>query len=162
MSKTRELDSHSVMSVPVPRLRNSGGAPPPGLSSIKSATPPQMKPVVSVTMTSGTREIITSSPLTAPIAAPATRIAAASASASPKLALLIVLAASTFATAMTDPIERSIPPEITTMACAAAAQASGNAAIATDWASNKLNVGWIATVAAKNRISSAGIPKSAG
>ena len=50
---------------------------------------------------------------------------------------------------MTDPIDRSIPPEITTTACAAAAQANGNAAIATDCASNELNAGWIATVAAR-------------
>ena len=138
------------------------GAPPPGFSRISSATPPQMKPVVSVTMTSGTRETTTRSPLIAPIAAPAARIATASKSASPKLASFIVLAASTFATAMTDPIERSIPPEITTTACAAAAQASGNAAIATDCASNELNVGWIATVAARKTINSAGMPNSAG
>ena len=52
-----------------------------------------------------------------------------------------MLAASTFATAMTDPIDRSIPPEITTTACAAAAQANGNAAIATDCASNESNAG---------------------
>ena len=41
----------------------------------------------------------TRSPLIAPMAPPATRIAAASKSASPKLASFIVLAASTFATA---------------------------------------------------------------
>ena len=40
---------------------------------ISSATPPQMKPVVSVTTTSGTREQTTIRPLIAPIAAPATK-----------------------------------------------------------------------------------------
>ena len=100
--------------------------------------------------------------MTAPIAAPAIRIATASKSASPKLASFIVLAASTFATAMTDPIDRSIPPEITTTACAAAAQANGNAAIATDCASNESNAGWIATVAARKTINSTGMPNSAG
>ena len=140
-SRISEFDSHSVMNVPVPRLRNSGGAPPPGFSSISNATPPQIKPVVSVTMTSGTRETMTISPFTAPIAAPAIKTAIARNSASPKLAFLIVLAASTFATAMTDPIDRSMPPEMTTTACAAAAKANGNAAIATDCESNESNFG---------------------
>ncbi len=161
-SRTSELDSHSVIRVPVPRFANSGGAPPPGFSRISSATPPQMKPVVSVTITSGTRETMTRSPLTAPMAAPAARIARASHSASPKLASFIVRAARTFATAITDPIDRSIPPEITTTACAAAAHANGNAAIATDCASNELNRGWIATVAIRKTRKSTGMPNSAG
>ena len=75
-----------------------------------------MKPVVSVTMTSGTRETMTRNPLIAPMAAPAAKIANASQRDWPKLASFIVLAASTFATAITDPIDRSIPPEITTTA----------------------------------------------
>ena len=53
----------------------------------------------------------------------------------------MVLAASTLATAMTDPIERSIPPEITTTVCAAAAKASGRAPIASDCRSKSENWG---------------------
>ena len=55
-----------------------------------------------------------------------------------------------------------MPPEMTINACAAAAKASGNAAIATDWASKESKLGWIATVAARNTISSAGMPNSVG
>ena len=39
---------------------------------------------------------------------------------------------------------------------------NGNAAIATDCASNESNFGWIATVAMRNTRKSAGIPNSAG
>ena len=149
-------------SVPVASLRNSCGAPPPGFSRISSATPPQMNPVASVTITSGTRENTTSTPLTAPTRAPATGSTTESTSDSPNPASSIVLAASTLATAITEPIERSMPPEITITACAAAAKASGSAAIASDCASNESKLGWIATVNARNTISSAGMPNSAG
>src|ERR1700735_3140481 len=63
---------------------------------------------------------------------------------------------------MTDPIDRSIPPEITTTARAAAAHANGNAAIARDCASNESNRGWIATVAIRKTRKSTGMPNSAG
>jgi hypothetical protein len=39
-------------------------------------------------------------------------------------------------TPISDPIERSIPPEMTTTACAHAAKANGSASIASDWTSN--------------------------
>ena len=55
-----------------------------------------------------------------------------------------------------------MPPDITIKACAAAAKASGSAAIASDWASKELKLGWITTVAARNAISSAGMPNSVG
>ena len=161
-SRIIELDSQGVNSVPVASARNASGAPPPGFSRISSATPPQMKPVLKVTITSGTRDTTTRRPLIAPTRAPAQRIATASPSAWPNPASSIVLAASTFETAITEPMERSMPPEITINACAAAAKASGSAAIASDWASKELKLGWIATVAARNAISSAGMPNSVG
>ncbi len=99
---------------------------------INSATPPQMKPVVSVTTTSGMREKTTIRPLIAPWAAPATMISTASNKDSPKLAFSIVAAARTLETAMTEPIDRSMPPATTTTVCAAAANASGRAPMASD------------------------------
>ena len=62
-SRISELDSHSVNERAGAEIEEFGGAPPPGFSRISSATPPQMKPVVSVTITSGTRETTTRSPL---------------------------------------------------------------------------------------------------
>ena len=70
-----ELDSHGVNSVPVASARNPSGAPPPGFSRISNATPPRMNPVLSVTITSGTRDTTTRRPFTAPTKAPAQRIA---------------------------------------------------------------------------------------
>ena len=120
-----------------------------------------MKPVVSVTMTSGTRDSTIDSPLIAPTTPPVTNTSAARASERSKLAFSIVLAARTLQTAIIEPMERSMPPEITTIDWAAAAKASGSAAIATDCASNELKLGWIATVAAKKMTSSAGMPNRA-
>ncbi len=59
-------------------------------------------------------------------------MATVSSSDSPKLASSNVAAASTFITAITDPTERSMPPDITTTVCAAAANANGIAPIAKD------------------------------
>ena len=42
----------------------------------------------------------------------------------------------TLTSAIIDPIERSIPPEMITTACAIAANANGSASIASDWTSN--------------------------
>ena len=136
------MGSQVVNSVPAPRLRNSGGAPPPGFSMMSSATPPQMKPDVKRRHDVGnTREHDDQAVQSAdrgageqapPPPAPAT---------APKLAFSIVLAASTLATAITDPIERSMPPEITTTVCAAAAKASGSAPIASDCKSKSENSG---------------------
>ena len=129
---------------------------------MRSATPPQMKPVVSVATTSGTREKTTMRPFTAPIAAPARRTATARSRDCSKHAFSIVRAARTLATAIMDPIERSIPPAITTTACAAAAKASGSAPIASDWRSKSEKVGWMTTVIASAAINRAGIPNRAG
>ena len=45
-------------------------------------------------------------------------------------------AASTLTRLIIEPIERSIPPEMITIACPIAANASGSASIASDWTSN--------------------------
>ena len=82
-----------------------------------------MKPVVSVTTTSGTREKTTISPLSAPCAAPAIRMSSAEQQCLAEAwHARIVRAASTLATAISEPIDRSMPPEITTTACAVAAK----------------------------------------
>ena len=45
----------------------------------------------------------------------------------------------TLTTLISEPIERSIPPEITTTACAIAANTSGSAEITSPWTSNDVN-----------------------
>ncbi len=99
---------------------------------MSNATPPQMKPVVSVATTSGMREKATTRPFSNPWPAPATNTRIESASDWPKVACCITLAERTFDTAIIEPIERSMPPLMTTIACAAAASASGRAPSAKD------------------------------
>ncbi len=45
----------------------------------------------------------------------------------------IAVAATTLVNAIIEPIDRSIPPEMTTIACATAARASGSTEIARPW-----------------------------
>jgi hypothetical protein len=94
-----------------------------------------MKPVVRVATTSGIRETATLSPLRNPAAAPQISTSSDHASDSLKVACCIRLAERTLATAICEPMERSMPPLITTIACAAAASASGSAPSASDWIS---------------------------
>src|SRR5258708_30353397 len=94
-SSTSALGNQDVNNVPVPRLRNSCGAPPPGFSRMTSATPPQMNPVVRVATTSGIRDVITIRPFNAPMTAAATRTATATSKDCPKLAFSMPPAATT-------------------------------------------------------------------
>ena len=99
---------------------------------MSKATPPQMNPVVSVATTSGMREKATTRPFTNPAAAPAISTTIERAKDWRKSACCMRLAERTFDTAIIEPIERSMPPLMTTIACAAAASASGKAPSAKD------------------------------
>ena len=91
-----------------------------------------MNPVVSVATTSGMRDSATTTPLASPCAAPTPSTSNEMSSDCPKLAWCMRLADNTLAMAICDPMDRSMPPEMTTMACAHAASASGSAPSASD------------------------------
>ena len=78
---------------------------------------------------SGTRLITTSPPFTRPVRMPM-RSTARTIGTDSSGALRSSTAEMTFVSAMTDPIERSMPPEITTIAWPAAANATGSEAMA--------------------------------
>jgi hypothetical protein len=86
--------------------------------------------MASVTTMSGTRLTTTSTPLTVPIATPMASTSSTTSTDPSGLASTSNTAAITFVSAITEPIERSIPPEITTIACPTAANATGSAAMA--------------------------------
>jgi hypothetical protein len=116
--------------------------------------------VVSVATTSGMREIATTTPFANPAAAPHASTTSDHASDCWKVACCIRLAESTFATAICDPIERSMPPLMTTIACAAAASASGSAPSASVWISKGPKSGWTIRVSAIAAPKSAGMPSA--
>ncbi len=62
-------------------------------------------------------------------------IASRKLTASPVVASNMYFAARTLTRLISEPIERSIPPEMITTACAIAANANGSASIASDWTS---------------------------
>ena len=157
-SSRRALGNHGATSVPAARLRNPSGAPPPGFSMISNATPPQMKPVVSVTTTSGMRDTTTVAPLIAPARAPTPRMPSASNRAWGVSTRCMLLAASTLATAICEPIERSMPPVTTAKVWAAAAKVRGSAPRASNWTSKAPKSGWMARVNKRTAASRSGIP----
>ncbi len=107
--------------------------PPPGVRSTMSASPAQTNDIASVTTMSGTRVMTTSEPLTAPSSRPSARTPRTTMTPNSSLWPFIWEAATTLVNAIIDPIERSIPPEITMIACAAAASASGRTELASPW-----------------------------
>ena len=111
------------------RSPSHGTESPPGVESTSSAAPAHTNSIERVTTMSGTRLITTSVPFTRPMRMPmmsTTRTIGTESSG----ALSRSTAEMTFVNAMTDPIDRSIPPEITTIACPAAANATGSEATA--------------------------------
>jgi hypothetical protein len=98
----------------------------------------------SVPMNGGTFRKATSIPLTMPgIAATATATSAPNSTASPSpmsgVAQLITCAATTAASPMMNPIDRSIPPEMMTNVCPVASNSGATAKTAMDWMLNGLN-----------------------
>ena len=126
---------HGDHQCPVPSCRYDCGAPPPGIWRISSARPAQTNSIASVTTMSGTRESTISVPVNAPAAADPTRRSKPKRSAFRKLMSIMYFADSTLMRLISDPTERSIPPEMITTDCAIAAKASGRASIASDWTS---------------------------
>src|SRR4051794_19592760 len=105
------------------------GAPPPGTSSTASATPAQTKSMASVTMMSAIRVTWMTKPVSAPARNPNTTstsettiarrnvpgVAAEPTAESPRL-VTMYFAARTLTSAIIEPTERSMPPEMITIA----------------------------------------------
>ena len=108
-------------------------APPPGDFSTSSAHPAQTNDIASVTTMSGTRVTTTRLPLIAPRTRPRTSTPTTTAMPNSSLWPFIREAATTLVRAIIEPIDRSIPPEITTIAWPTAASASGRTEIARPW-----------------------------
>ena len=110
--------------------------PPPGIVITARAAPAQTNSIERVTMMSATRVTTISVPVRTPASAPPMTIRSMNTIASRRLIVTIQRAATTLTRLISDPIERSIPPEMIAIACPQAANASGSASIATDWTSN--------------------------
>ena len=100
-----------------PSIRSSSHCTesPPGVGSTSSAAPAQTKSIESVTTISGTRLITTRVPFTRPMRTPMTRTSRTIGTESSG-AFKSSTAAMAFVSAITEPIDRSMPPEITTIA----------------------------------------------
>src|SRR5918999_513706 len=122
--------------LPSARSEKSSGTPPPGISMIQSATPCHTNSIPSVTTMSGMRVSVMICPVKVLASAVSRSSRSENASAWRKLMSSMCFAESTFMTPISEPIERSMPPEMTTTACAMAAKHSGNASIASDAMSN--------------------------
>ena len=107
--------------------------PPPGEGSTTSAAPAHTNDMASVTTMSGTRVITTRAPLMPPRMSPRTRTPRTTGMAKASDWSFMRSAAVTLVRAIIEPIERSMPPEMTTMAWATAAMASGMAPTARPW-----------------------------
>ena len=86
---------------------------------------------------SGTRESTIREPVNAPAAADPTSKSAAKPSASRRLMCTMYFAATTLTRLISEPTERSMPPEMITTDWAIAANASGRASIASDCTSKE-------------------------
>jgi hypothetical protein len=121
-----------MSTVPTRSAFSHSAAAPPGEASTSSAAPSQTKSIASVTTMSGTRVSTMSAPLMAPNKRPRARMSGTTRIANSSLAPSIRTAAVTLVSAIIDAIDRSTPPAMTTMVCAAAANAKGRAARASD------------------------------
>ena len=130
---TNAFGIHSLPSGPVARSLSHFAAPPPGAFRTSRANPAQTNPIARVTTMSGTRVTITRPPLTAPSTIPRPSTSSTTTMANSSLWPFIIVAETTLVSAIIDPIERSIPPLITTMACATAASARGRIDVARPW-----------------------------
>ena len=99
--------------------------------------------MASVTTMSGTRVMTTSVPLMMPRMMPRTSTPRTTGIANASDWSFIRSAAVTLVRAIIEPIDRSMPPEMTTMACATAANASGMAPTARPWSCAPPYLGWM-------------------
>ena len=111
-----------IGTVPTISALSHSAAPPPGEARISSASPCSTNSIASVTTMSGTRVMTMRKPLNAPRQKPSPSTSGMTTNANSSLAPLISTAAVTLVTAIIEAIERSMPPAITTIACAATAK----------------------------------------
>ena len=132
-SVTSALGIQSLPIEPVTMLRIQSADPPPGVCRTTSAAPAQTNDIASVTTMSGTRVMTTRAPLMMPRIRPRTRTPRTTGTANASGWSFMSTAAVTLVSAIIEPIDRSMPPEMTTMAWATAAIASGSAPMARPW-----------------------------
>ena len=132
-STINAFGSHSLTSGPEMIAISHGAAPPPGVLRMRSAAPAHTNDIASVTTMSGTLVTTMRPPLMAPTASPSRRTPTTTATPNASPWPFIKTADVTLARAITDPTERSIPPEMTTIAWATAANAIGRIEIARPW-----------------------------
>ena len=127
---TADLGIHSLTRDPMTRSLSHPEAAPPGAARTSSAKPAHTNDIASVTTMSGTLVRTTRAPLTAPSTRPRASTPTTTTTPNSSLWPFICVAQTTLVSAIIDPMERSIPPPMTTTACATAASASGNPPIA--------------------------------
>ena len=116
---------HGFPKGPITRFRSHGDAAPPGASRTSRAQPAHTNDMASVTTMSGTRVMTTRAPLVVPITTPRSNTPTTTPTPNASLWPSIRLAAMTLVSAMTEPIDKSSPPAMTTTAWATAANARG-------------------------------------
>ena len=132
-STTMAFGNHGVPRGPEMIDISHGAAPPPGVFRMSSAVPAQTNDIASVTTMSGTFVTTTRAPLIAPTTSPSPRTATTTPTPNRSPWPFIRTAEVTLASAIIEPTDRSMPPEMTTIVWATAANAIGRIAIARPW-----------------------------
>ena len=127
---TADFGSQSVTSEPRTSSLSQSEAAPPGAALTRSAKPAQTNDMARVTTMSGTFVKTITTPLTPPTSRPMASTSSTTPIPNSPLWPFISEAQTTLVSAICDPIERSMPPLMTTTACATAARASGRTPIA--------------------------------
>ena len=150
-STTAACGIHSLPNEPLTRFMSHVAEPPPGVGSTSNAQPAHTKDIARVTTMSGTRVRTIRLPLTAPSATPRRSTPRTTATPNSSDWPFMRTAATTLISAIIEPIERSIPPAMTTMAWATAASARGRTEIARPWMPVTPYLGWISLVYTRRR-----------
>ena len=130
---TNALGSHSVTSDPFTRLDSQSWGERTGACAIHRAKPAHTNDMASVTMMSATRVQTMRTPLTAPRNMPSASTPMATPTPISSLRPSIWVAATMLVSAIIEAIDRSMPPEMTTMVWATVAKASGSTLMAWPW-----------------------------
>ena len=128
-----DLGIHSLTRDPRTRSLSHSEAAPPGAPRTSSAQPAHTNDIARVTTMSGTLVRTTRAPLIAPSTRPRASTDRTTTTPHSSLWPFIAVAQTTLVRAIIDPIERSIPPPMTTTAWATAASASGSPPMARFW-----------------------------
>ncbi len=113
---TAPFGIHSLTRDPVTRSLSHLAEAPPGVFSTSNAKPAQTNDIARVTTMSGTRVMTTTPPLMAPRTSPSRSTPRTIATANSSDWPFMSEAETTLVRAITAPIDRSIPPEMTTIA----------------------------------------------